>query len=1798
MIQRIILLCAAVFLAAAAPNFQAAVVLNEFMAENDGFLHDQDGDSPDWIELHNNSLAAVNLAGWHLTDTPTNLTKWTFPAVEIPSGGFLLVFASGKDRAVAGAELHANFQLENGGGYLALVEPDGATIATAFTNYPTQHRNVSFGPGFSNSPSVTLLTTNAPVAWFIPTNDLLGTSWTASGFDASTWALTNTPLRYEVTLDGGAVKIDVNQRAANTADNTQAGFQAFTMTAASGAQSTPSTRNFGPVSVTVSSIPSGINYDDRLRGTPSNGGSLTTEDIYRDFIFSAYNAVLTNGLDILIAGLGAGQQFQVTVWSFDSGSGTSNRISDWSANGVLVTNNYSFIGSTLPATDNANKIIFNATVNPSGQILISARRDIASLANQPAVFLNALQLIPIPPMPATNGNVAALAGQNSGLYARQSFTVADPSAFNQLILRMRSDDAFVAYLNGTEVARRRAPATTTWNSAATTTNSAISFEDIVLPGAASLLVMGSNVLAVHGLNVAAGDDDFFIEPQLIATFASPTPGNYLALPSPGTLNNAGFLGVVADTKFSVNRGFYEAPFSLSITCATAGASIYFTTNGSPPSLTNGFLFTSPINIEGQSFIRAAAFLPDWISSGIDTHTYVFLRDVLRQSNNIPGYPANWIQQSYPADYEMDSNVVNHPFYGQTLSNDLRSIPVLSIVTEFDGLWGPTRGIYTHPTSLNDLDLGQDWERAASAELILPEGPNGETAFAANCAVRIQGNASRDNVRTPKHSFRLLFKSSYGPSKLQYDWFPGPVDEFDNIILRAAGFVDGWPSRYSDTNPYVDAATGQSWFGTRYRPETGTYLRDLFAKASHRDMGWTASRSDWVHLYLNGLYWGIYNPSERLDSTFVAKRFGGWEQDWDVLVGDDALFNAAVADGSKNDWNVLMGLLNSGVTSEPAYAAITNLVDINSLIDYFLLHIYVEAEDWPNHNWYAAHRHANLTNGLPVTKWQFFTWDQEVSLDRNVRRDRSAVANADTPARIYSQLRAWPEFNRQFGDRVQKHLFDGGALTPSNNVARFATLASVITNAINGESARWGDAREFPTPGNATGTGKTFTRDEWWVPELQKLWTNLFPALHDINIARLRAAGLYPQLDAPAFNQFGGNVSNGFALIITHTNASGTIYFTTDGTDPRVYGSGAVAAGAQAFSAPVAINTPTLVRARVLNGASWSALVEAVFYPPQDLSKLALTELMYHPPDVGITNSDEFEFVELKNTGTNTLNLSGLTFSGISFTFTNGTTLAPGEFFVLVRNSIAFASKHPGVMVNGVYTGRLDNGGETITLSHALGGTIFSVAYDDSAPWSLAADGFGFSLVPINPGLTQAPDSGIKWRASTFVGGSPGADDPAPGIAPIVINEILTHSSFPFTDMIELFNPTGTNVNIGGWFLSDDPAIPKKYRITDGTTILAGNFITFDESQFNPTPGTNGSFSLSSSGEQLYLLSGDANTNLTGYGHGLTFAGAANNVSFGRHINSAGEEQFPAQPRTFGNTNAPPLVQSVVINEIHYNPSANGDEFIELKNTDPVNPRPLFDAGIPTNTWSLEGVDFTFTTNTVIAPNSFLLIVATNPASFRLKYSVPANIPIVGPYFGTLQNSGERIELKRVDLSDTNAVRYAMDSIRYNDKAPWPPAADGAGPSLQRLFATQYGDDPMNWQAAAPTPGLENAAPDTDGDGMPDNWEMANGTNPAEPDANADPDGDGHSNYQEYLAGTNPLDPGSQLRVERVTSAGGAVQFEFTSVSNRTFTVQFKDTLEALSWSVLTNVPAAPQTRVINISVPPTNSARFYRVGAP
>jgi len=175
-------------------------------------LRDADGDSPDWIEIQNTTAEEIPLDGWLLTDDPNDLAKWEFPAVSIPPGGFLVVFASGKDQRDPESELHANFALAADGESVILVTPDG-TIAHAYPDYPPQFADIAYGMSGANAGLQTeavLIADGAEAKALIPTDDSLGVDWRLAGFEDSSWLSGVTGVGYDyaghVGLDVGAMR--------------------------------------------------------------------------------------------------------------------------------------------------------------------------------------------------------------------------------------------------------------------------------------------------------------------------------------------------------------------------------------------------------------------------------------------------------------------------------------------------------------------------------------------------------------------------------------------------------------------------------------------------------------------------------------------------------------------------------------------------------------------------------------------------------------------------------------------------------------------------------------------------------------------------------------------------------------------------------------------------------------------------------------------------------------------------------------------------------------------------------------------------------------------------------------------------------------------------------------------------------------------------------------------------------------------------------------------------------------------------------------------------------------------------------------------------------------------------------------------------------------------------------------------------------------------------------------------------------------------------------------------------------
>lgn len=1138
---------------------------------------------------------------------------------------------------------------------------------------------------------------------------------------------------------------------------------------------------------------------------------------------------------------------------------------------------------------------------------------------------------------------------------------------------------------------------------------------------------------------------------------------YIRQPTPLRANSTDVFGeFVADTRFNQDRGFYTEPFYVTITCATEGSAIRYTTDGSKPTATTGTGYTGSLLISQTTVLRAAAFKDGLQPSNTDTQTYIFLDDVLTQAPNgtaPPDWPASWGQNV--VDYGLDPDIVNSPRWGPQLEDSLTSLPSFSIVIPMADLFDPSRGIYANP----GWD-GMGAERECSLELLFPDGTEG---FHINCGLRIRGGFSR-STGNPKHAFRLLFRDRYGAPKLNYPLFDDEgTDTFDGIDLR----------------------TFQNYSWSFQGDGRGVFVRDQWNRDAQLAMGHQGERGRFYHLYINGQYWGLYNTCERPEASFGETYYGGDKADYDVVKVEAGPYTIWATDGNLQAWGRLYDAARVGFAGDAAYERVQgnnpdgtpnpdyeDLVDVDNLTDYMLVILYGGNLDAPisnflgntrPNNFYGVRHRGGLSGGF-----KFFVHDAEHTL-LNLNENRLGPFPAGATDLSYSNpqwiwQRMWdnPEFRLRCADRIHRHFFNGGVLTPEVCRASFDQRTAEIEQAVIAESARWGDAKRS-TP---------FTQDDWR-NTVNDIRNNQLPGRTDIVLNQLRSRNLYPNVTAPSFNQHGGVIDPGFSLQMTAP--AGVIYVTRDGTDPRLRGGG-VSPTASVYGGAMTLNETTVVKSRVLSDTTWSALNEATFTVRQTYANLLITEIMYHPAAAGDLDGDEFEFIELKNTNPFEIDLSGVYFTdGIRFSFPIGTRLGTGGFVLLAGNAARFAERYPGARLDGVYEGGLANGGERVELAHADGTPLFSVGYGDDLPWPITADGDGFSLVPVNPDLNPAPDDAGNWRASSQIGGSPGRDDAPANLPPVLVNEVLTHTDPPQLDTIELHNPASVEADIGGWYLTDDRSQPLKYRIPTGTTIPPGGFAVFDEADFNPEPGVDPSFNLSSHGEEVYLYSADAAGQLTGYSHGFSFGAAANGVSFGRHTDSSGGVTYPPQAAlTLGSENAGPRIGPVVISEIQYHPAPGETEFVELKNvTD--EPVPMFHPAFPMNTWRLAGMGFDFPEAFTIEPNGLVLLVGGDPDLFRTRKGVPTQVPILGPVAGNLQDNGELLELQRPDTPDVdiNGVvivpMVTVDAVRYNDQSPWPLEAAGLGPSLERRNVTAYGNDPANWRASfgPPSPGLDN-----------------------------------------------------------------------------------------------------------------------------
>lgn len=1106
----------------------------------------------------------------------------------------------------------------------------------------------------------------------------------------------------------------------------------------------------------------------------------------------------------------------------------------------------------------------------------------------------------------------------TGVYLRIPFEVSDRTDLARLVLRMRYDDGFAAYLNGVPVASANAPGfeTLAWNSHAPSRHDnalARTFEDFILAQTAvDALKTGQNVLAIHGLNLNADSSNLLVLPSLWAQRSEdlgldgPRQG-YMSRPTPGGVNAAGTLDFVRDVQFSVPHGFYEEAFALTLTTATPSAEIRYTLDGSTPTEDHGLQYQGPLTIDATTVIRAAAFRPTYLDSSCLTQTYVFVRDVIRQSPDGeapgPGWPDRNVN-GQSIDFGMDPDIVNHARWADQIEAALLDVPTISLVTDLDNLFGASKGIY-----VNAGRDGLGWERRTSVELIHPDGTEG---FGLDAGLRIRGAFSRSDGN-PKHSFRLFFRNEYGAGKLKYPLFGREgAQTFDKIDLRT-----------SQNNSWAFQNSAQN-----------TLIRDVFSRDVQRDMGQPYTRSRYYHLYLNGQYWGLYQTEERADADFSESYLGGTAQDYDVVKNDSSGSRTLHATaGTIDAYRRLYDAAKVGFRTDQAYMAVQGLrldgspdpagerlLDPENLMDYMICTYYTGDPDAPVSCW--AHFSNNVFAIYNHVTPQGFTWyrhDAEHSLGANGGLTEGRLLTDSVDRTIGSQWRhfnpAWlhvrlcdhPDYVRKFSDRVARYFSNDGLLTAAPNIARWMARAEQIDLAIIAESARWGDAKR----------SSPFTWDHWQ-GQNDTMVNDYFPNRTPIVINQMRSVDMFPEAALVTFNQSGGGITPGFQLLMSQNNGtSGTIYYAFDGVDPRA-SDGTIHPDAAVFTDET--TDVTLIG----RGANWRYLDDG---SDQGVAWRALafddTSWETGPAPLGYGDGDEATVVEY---GRQSSNKYPTTYFRHNFDVADPHTLTQLTLKIM-RDDGAI------VTINGVEaTPRINMpGGDINYLTWAagfgvpVGGAAESTYYDYDVDPDLLVAGtnvvaveihqvsgtssdisFDLELVGLKASAASTPiflNDTTTVKSRVYSHGQWGALAEARftlGRGDLVINEFMAtnrttlqdpEQADAYPDWIEIYNGSAVTLDLGGMFLTDDLADVTKWQIAPGTFLDSGQYLLIYADGDTEQGGDRANFKLSSDGEVLALIDSDGET----FFDSIVYDTQIEDVSYGRFPDGSDTWDFHPNP---------------------------------------------------------------------------------------------------------------------------------------------------------------------------------------------------------------------------------------------------------------------------------------------------------------
>jgi hypothetical protein len=1661
----------------------AAPVISEFMAANTSTLQDEDGDYSDWIEILNAGDQPVDLNGYWLTDSASDLTGWRFPSRMLPPGEMILVFASGKDRDLAGGELHTNFRLSADGEYLALVAPNGQSVVQQFApQYPPQIDDIAYGLA-PDQLTETLLATGSTATYLVPQDDSEKSEWNQVGFDDGAWSSGTTGIGYET---GGTTLTNL------VATNVQAGmFNQATSLYVRIPFEVDDPAKFNQLLLN-------LQYDDGFVAY-LNGVDVMRENAPgEDDELLAYNATATNSrpnseviqsvqFDISDArgSLQVGENI-LALHVLNLSAGDPDLLIRPELLGGLSSVDVSSFGYlTTPTPGDANVPV----ATELGPLVFSSQHSPQlPLANQPIIVT--ANVTP------TLRNVASVQlvyrvmfGEETTIAMTDNGTGGDQTA---------GDGTYTATIPA-QIAQPGEMVR--WYVSATDSNQVVG--------------------RLPKFEVTSGRDR---SPEYMGTLiGDPSVSSEIAVLH-WWVENASAAGGRSGThaSLSYNGRFYDSVFVRQRGGSTAS---------NPVGKTN-FKF----DFVGEQFVfdpRYKAVEEFNLNSTATDKAYI------RQPLAFETYAA----VGAPASISFPMHVLrNDEFYGVFVfieepddemleRNGLDDNGALyKIYNEFTSASGARKKTREHENNSDLADFVREVNRLEGVALRNYLFDNVNLPATLNYLVATVLTHQNDNP----HKNHFLYRDSDGSG----EWMFLPWDNdltwgsnwvgtsFSDVIYADADNITIGPVPGHDlsvihpSHPLINSEPYREW-NNHWNRLMDALLQDeviqqMFLRRLRTAMdelfGPPGTTDSFVDRRLNE-HLATMGPDTALDKQAWANPRWRW--------GEDQTFAEAV-EIIRNEYLEVrrehLYVTHSVDNLDPE--AITVLLPEFAQARYFVPGNDNLGTSWTTLNfndtaWATGETGIGFENSPrtfdPLIRTR--VKPQETAADSNSIFIRIPFDVAD-PTQI-EELTLRMKYDDGFvaylnGEEVARARIRTDGTPAYDDGAR----ANSNTAAISFENFRVTDHLDALVPGRNVlaihGLNSSTTSSDMLV--LPELIDGIVQTVAVAGIPHAQVGNAAISLDGQDYDvsPISGNQDEEYLRLnnptahavdisdwrltggIEHTFRKGTIipagmslYVSPNVSVFRARATGA--SGGQGLLVQGDYqghlsNLGDVVHLLAADGATIDSLTTPA-NPTAAQQYLRVTELYYNPASL----DDETEFVELTNiSDSQSLDLSGVTLSEgpqQPFTLPAGTQLAAGQSLVIVRDLAAFQAAYPGLPAGRVFgpiVGNFSNQGERIKLDDALGNTIVDFEYGDNSLWPLAADGAGATLELIAPATpVDQLSKPYHWRHSLPTGGTPAA--PAQNPLGVVINEIVSNPVVGQTDALELFNDSTTTVDLTGWSLTDAQSNYRKYSFPAGTTMAPGQYLTLNAQQLG--------FGFSGgNSDDAWLVRSDGTGQPVQFGDQVSFGASVVGESWGRFPNATGRLGTLTAP-TLGAENANPRVGSVVISEVQYNagypsPAAlsldpsmvsNNLEFVELTNR----------AGTPLDLvgWQLRGgMDLDLAESTTLAPGQSLIVISFDPtapensqrlAAFRAHYGLDDSDIIRGGDTGQLNNSYDRVQLLRPGGTEADpdaSEPLSVDEVVYDDLAPWPQFADGTGASLQRVSGNGFGNLAASWYAGAPTPG--------------------------------------------------------------------------------------------------------------------------------